>query len=66
MFEAGSQSYERKGDLPSNFQIIKCTLCQYGDDYGAGSNKYFDENFHLRKHFGQSWPVLGVAITATH
>ena len=25
--------------------------------YGTGINKHFDENFHLTKHFGQSWPL---------
>ena len=25
----------------------------------SGINKYFDEYFHLKKHFVQSWPVLG-------
>ena len=31
---------------------------------GSGIYKYFDENFEYGTHFVQSWPVLGVAITA--
>ena len=27
--------------------------------YWAGMKKYFDQPFHLMKHFCQSWPVLG-------
>ena len=33
--------------------------------YRAGINKYFDDHFHSMKHFVQSWPVLGVAITVS-
>ena len=36
------------------------------EQYGAGINKFFDQHFHLMKHFGQSWPVLGVVITASN
>ena len=30
------------------------------------STIFSDEKFHLMKHFGQSWPGIGVAITASH
>ena len=33
-----------------------------------GIDNFFDEHFHLlvMKLFGRSWPVLGVAMTASH
>ena len=36
--------------------MLKWTLCTKV----TGINKYFDKSCYLLKHFGQSWPVLGV------
>ena len=52
----------------SNVKHSNGVSANYHDQihYRKGNNKYFDANFNFMKHFGKTWPVLGVAVTASH
>ena len=45
----------------SNISTVQCwawfTMINELYHDGTGINKFFDENFHFLKHFGQSWPL---------